>query len=245
MNVQKNGKPISFVKTVATIDEEKNIVTINTRKENLGWGYKGQERLLKPWWVIVSAAFIFKTPNGPCVTLVRRVGDTRHSGKWALLPAGTSDTVCELLHPEEALYREIEEEFNLIHNGNHKDSMKYSDLLTKRSVEIRNEKAPERTWKTCGELYIKDGRAYFIRAYHVKLPLDETIIFDGEKDPYGNPLDRLVAVVPLDKLNCNIKPEAIFRSKKRRETRMIYLSGFQTDTLEWMRENAIRLTELL
>ena len=241
--------PISFVKTTASIDVENNIVTINTSKENLGWGYEGQQRLLKPWWVNVSAAFIFETPDGPCATLVRRVGETRHSGKWALLPAGTTDNVCELLHPEEALYREIEEEFHIIKDGKCIDPMKHSNLLKKEKVTIINIKLPERTNKTCGEIYQRNGQVYLIRVYKVNLCLDDVIIFDGEEGPNGKSLDRLVAIVPLNKLKEEqVKPVAVFKSKKRFEparTREIYLSGEKTDTLQWLIENREIITDLL
>lgn len=229
--------PISFVKTTASIDDENNIVTINTIKENLGWGYEGQQRLLKPWWAIVSAAFIFETSEGPCATLVRRVGDTRNSGKWALLPAGTTDNVYELLHPEEALYREIEEEFNITYKGWCKDPMEVSELLTTKKVTIINTKLPERN-ETYGELYQRNGRAYLIRAYKVNLCLDDVIIFDGEEGQNGKSLDRLVAVVPLSKLKGWVMPVNVFRSRRRVEPRLIDLSGCQTDTLEWLRESA-------
>jgi len=243
MHARENRKIVPFVKTVAKIDG--NVVTINTSKNNLGWGYEGQERLPKPWWTVVSTAFIFETPEGPCVTLVKREGKTRHSGKWALLPAGATDNICELLHPEEAMYREIEEEFVLFHNGKQVDPMEFSVLLTKGRVEIRNEKAPSRNNKTSGELYIKDGRVYLIRAYKINLQLDQVIIYDGEEDPCGNPFDRLVAIVPLDKLNNQVMPVALFKSKKRHNPRLIDLSCYQTDTLEWLRENANRLHKLI
>ena len=143
------------------------------------------------------------------------------------------------------MYREIEEEFIIIQDENRIDPMEVSDLLTTKKVTITNQKLPERTNETCGELYQRNGRAYFTRVYKVGLPLDDIIIYDGEEDPNGKSLDRLVAVVPLSKLEGWVMPVKVFRSRRRIEPRLIDLSGNQTDTLEWLRKNRKKIYELL
>lgn len=173
-----------------------------------------------------------------CVLLVKRKGDTIHSGKWALIPAGGTDCVKELLKPSLAVERELNEELKLCHNGkqigipfNHVQPLPITCIeIVDIAISTNN--------KEQGELIPAQGQFIFMQAFLLEFPLEELKIKDGEDDEFGNLLDReIVAVRICDDLHGKVKPVAKFRSgKPSPEPFTIDLSGYQTPTLNWFRQ---------
>lgn len=207
-------------------------VIINTTVVAESWD-EGKD--LHPLWHAASAAFIINSNQGPCVILVKRSGDTDFTEKWALLPAGGSQSIEELRQPSITLEREGREELLIWRlDGSPVDIFEESIPYKFDKVRILDEATGEEFWEE-GEVIPTKTQFLFMRAYKLKPHLEEIVIQDGEM--WGDkPLDRLVAVVKVhDDLHGKVMPVAMFRSRKTIEPHEIELSGFQTPTLDWFR----------
>lgn len=222
---------VNFVKTTAW----PKIVEINT--EHLARNpIDGKD--MYPLWLATSAAIVVNSSEGMCVLLVKRKGDTIHSGKWALIPAGGTDCKEELLKPSLAVKRELNEELKLCYKGekickpcNHVQPL---PITCVKIVDIATgEKTKER-----GEIIPAQGQFIFMQAFLLGFPLEELKIKDGEEDEFGNLLDReIVAVRICDDLHGKVVPVEKFRLGKRSPVPCtIDLSGYQTPTLNWFRQ---------
>lgn len=221
-----------FVNTTAHL-ESTNRVVIDT--EIQARGYEERAKLPKPWWAVVSAAFLINSGKEKCVILVRRTPHVDFGERWALLPAGGSDTVEELRHPGLTLERETREELRLYMDEKEINPLKNSRLLTKNKIEI-HDLSTGRTHQEIGVLHLTDKQLFLMRIYELLLNLDDVVIYDGEQSEQGTYLDRLISVVPLSKLEGKVMPVNLFKSKKRQKTMEIDLSGYQTPTLDWLRK---------
>lgn len=231
---------MAFLKTPAV--RVGDIIKINSKVQAKNWEeVQETDRLNGPksWWVIASAAFIFETTRGRYVALVERTPTL----KWALIPAGTSDTV-EELHPWKALEREAQEELVLYRkNIGRTCPLRESQILTKNKISVHDE-ANSKKYTGIGELYHEQVRVrgfphkhwFLMRAYLVKAPLENLIICDGEKGRNREYLNRRIALVPLDSLEGKVEPLILYEKLEKVPKRKIDLTGYQTPTLEWLRE---------
>lgn len=220
---------VDFLKTRA----RPGSVIIDTTVVAKSWD---EGRDLRPLWHAASAAFIVDSVHGPCVILVRRSGVTEFTERWALLPAGGSQTIEELRRPSITLEREGMEELLIWRlDGSPVDVFEESVPYEFPKVRILDEATGEEFWEK-GEVIPTKSQFMFMRAYRLKPRLEEIVIQDGET--HGDkPLDRLIAVVRVnDDLHGKVMPVAMFRSRKRIEPEEIELSGFQTPTLDWFRD---------
>ena len=207
----------------------------------------------QPFWQASAAAFLIPTREyGHCAILVQRSPNTGNAGKWACLPAGGCDNLEELRNPEITVHREGIEELLISWDGRELNPLQFAVLRPMDEIEIYDETTGEITSVT-GEIHLsREGQFLFIQAYNLGIPLDEDVIIkDGEEwvSDTGEvtKLDRLVTVVPINKLESNnVTPVAMFKSGKRIETPpTINLSGYQTPTLEWLRWYVLRKKDLL
>jgi len=238
---ETSGENPVFLKTPAV--RIGDIIKINSKVQAKNWAeVQESDRLHGPksWWVIASAAFIFETSRGRYVALVERIPKL----KWALIPAGTSDTVEELRHPWKALEREAQEELILYRkNIGRICPLGESQLLTTNKISVYDE-ANGKRYTGIGELHHGQVRVggvpinhwFLMRAYLVEAPLENLIICDGETWENGEYLNRRIALVPLDSLEGEVEPLALDEKLEKVPKRKIDLTGYQTPTLEWFRE---------
>ena len=216
-----------------------NKVTIDTRliAKNIA-----QRRLLKtPWWQVGSAAFLFDVKGELCVALVQRTHNTSHPCRWALIPAGVADTVEELRFPGLTVIRETREELKILVDGEVKSPVVYSEHIMCNTIDIHDTATGITTHDT-GHIYVHGNIAFFHRVYKVnEYILHNYVLFDGETDLRGNPLDRMIALIPIDKLSGFVTPLKMYQRKKEIEPREIGLTVFETPTLEWFRGVASKI----
>lgn len=225
---------VDFLKTRA----KPGSVVIDTTVLAESWD-EGKD--LRPLWHAASAAFIVDSDHGPCVILVRRSGDTEFTEKWALLPAGGSQTIEELRRPSITLEREGREELLIWRlDGSPVDAFEESVPYKFPKVRIFDEATGEEVWEE-GEVIPTKSQFLFMKAYKLKPRLEEIVIQDGEMRG-DKPLDREIAVVRVDDdLHGKVMPVAMFRRRKRNESEEIDLSGYQTPTLDWFRDYRRRI----
>ena len=237
-------------------------ITINTR--NIFYSPEKAD-YNRPIWHASAAAFLIPTRDyGHCVILVKRSENTGNGGKWACLPAGGADNEDELRNPLLTLHREGAEELLIEWGGLPLNPFALGVPFPVDPVEIFDEGTGKSTIIQ-GEIYqSRAGQFIFMKAYQLEIPIhpdSDVIIKDGEewvdsKTQEVTQLDRLVAVVPINKLDLrvaegwlpalNIQPVAMFQSGKRIEDPPnISLHGYHTPTLEWLRYFVKRKKDLL
>jgi len=191
------------------------------------------KRLENPW-IITSAAFILEASGDYYVLLVERVPER----KWALIPAGASNSVEELRQPGLALEREAQEELVIYRNGVRVCPLKISRLLTVEKIMVYDEANGE-TYVDVGEVWRnprRRGEWFLMRCYLMLCDWRELIISDGEKDEETHEyLNRRVALVPINRLDGKVTPLAVYKGLRRLQSEEINLNGYQTPTLEWFR----------
>jgi len=191
------------------------------------------KRLENPW-IITSAAFIFKTSREYYVALVERIPEH----KWALIPAGASNSIEELRQPGLALEREAQEELVIYKNGVRVCPLKISRLLTVEKIMVHDEANGE-TYVDVGEVWqspYRRGEWFLMRCYLMLCDWKELLFSDGEKDEkILEYLNRRIALVPVDRLDGKVTPLAIYKNLRKLPPEEIDLRGYQTPTLEWFR----------
>jgi len=196
---------------------------------------------IRPLWHAASAAFIVDSNRGLCVIIVKRSGDTEFTQKWALLPAGGSQSVEGLRKPSITLEREAREELLIWRlDGTPVDIFEESTEYWFPKVKILDEATGKEIYEH-GEVIPTQTQFLFMKAFRLHPKLEEIIIQDGEK--HGEVLiDRLVAVVKItDDLHGKVLPVVLFRGRKRLHPWEIDLSGYQTPTLDWFRDYRRRI----
>ncbi len=212
---------------------EGNEVFINTR--NVALNSDKREQLATPWWVIGSAAFIFTVDGRETVALVQRTHNVSDPCRWALIPAGVADTVFELKHPSNVIIREGNEELKICQKGEWVSPFHVSDLVSKNKISI-NDEVTEETYQDNGHVFTHGKKAYFLRVYKMHDSLKDYILYDGEKTEDGNDLNRVIALVPIDKLKGIVLPLKMYQGKDEITPREIGLTKYETPTLKWFRE---------
>ncbi len=222
---------LEFVSVSAKI--EGNKVTIDTR---LIAKTIDQRKLLKPpWWVVGSAAFLFEIQGELCVALVQRTHNTSHPCRWALIPAGVADSVYELHHPSVVVGREAVEELVILKDNDLISPFSISDMLSTNRIEIYD-KAVDKTYYDTGDIYIHGNMAFFCMMFRVKADVSGLILADGEESYLRRtPLERMIALVPIDQLTGFVTPVKMYKYEQEIEPREIGLTSFETPTLEWFR----------
>ena len=107
---------------------EGNEISINTR--NVALTSDTRKQLATPWWVIGSAAFLFTVDGTETVALVQRTHNVSDPCRWALIPAGVADFVCELRNPGRVIIREGNEELKIHHKGEWVSPFNVSTLVS-------------------------------------------------------------------------------------------------------------------
>ena len=229
------------LKNCQVIKREENIIHIDT---DIIITDKRARKKIGLAWGVVSAVFEIQTDKGTLIPLVRRSKCTTNALKWALLPSGGIDTICELRCPNRAMEREIFEELRLYQN------FEYVYPLTfhhEDSKVIIHDKAVDKKFHAYGELFKWCHTLFLIATFKSEkvFTLDNFVVFDGEKNEDDKFLHRDVALIRSDSpLDCKIKPVASYKCGKRKDNSCIDLSGFQTPTLEYLRKRReLRLKE--
>ncbi len=223
---------VDLASVTATIDG--NEISINTR--NVAQNSDKRKELATPWWVIGSAAFLFTVKGTETVALVQRTHNVSDCCRWALIPAGVADFVCELRNPSKVIIREGNEELKICQKGEWVSPFNVSTLVSENKVSIFDE-STEETYQDVGHVFTHGKKAYFLRVYKMHDNLEDFILYDGEKTEDGKDLNRVIALVPTDKLNGFVLPLKMYQGKKEIEPREIGLTKYETPTLKWFREN--------
>ena len=130
----------------------------------------------EPHWALAFGGYIFdyrdSKKNRNCVALVQRTDNK----KWALIPAGVSDNLCEIKYPEELLKRETYEEL-IICEGQERVDLQEAKLLTTSKIEIVDAKT-NRKYTANGELYQAYDNIFLAQAYHVEKEVDGLVFYD-------------------------------------------------------------------
>jgi len=196
-----------------------------------------RQHLKPPIWGSVCAPTYFETPLGTCIALVQRIGDVPNSGKWAVWCAGGIESTEELMHPDLALQREIEEEINIYYADEKITNRLVMYPISEREVFI-NDNFGRYGRVIKGELFEHNGVIFYIVEYTVDDSMDyfhELTLFDGEIYN-GKQLDRKVALVPVDEdFNGVVNPAVVYQGMNRQPNDAINLTGYQTPTMEWLR----------
>ena len=198
--------------------------------------YDERRKLKKPWWAIAFAGYIFDYgKNGKCIPLVQRTGRDQ-AGKWALIPAGTSDCLKEIENPKELVDRETKEEL-IICEDETRVELKNAKLLTTAEIEIVNIRKNKK-YLAQGELHPTPSHIFFAQVYYVKKNIDSTIFFDGELHPCGWQLDRKIALVDIAVLDGMVEPIAVFEHHKKKLKKQKIDLDESAPSLDWFRERA-------
>ena len=216
-----------------TVKIEDNKIIIDTR--DVAKNSDARERQDPPWWVIGSAAFIFTVNGTETVALVQRTHNVSNPCRWALIPAGVADTMFELNHPSNVIIREGNEELKICQKGEWVSPFHVSDLDSKNKVTIYDE-FTEETHTDDGHPFTHGKKAYFLRVYKMHDSLKDFILYDGEKTEDGKDLNRVIALVPIDKLHGIVLPLKMYQGKDEIKPREIGLTEYETPTLKWFRE---------
>lgn len=173
------------------------------------------------------------------MAVVQRTHNVTDPCRWALIPAGVADCVCELRHPGELIIREANEELKICHNGEWVSLFHVSKLISENEVSIYDE-FTEETYKEIGEVFTHEKKAYFLRIYRIKDDLGDFFLYDGEKDEEGvNYLDRVIALVPIENLHGIVLPLKMYQGQEEIKPREIGLTKHETPTLKWFRKQAL------
>jgi len=201
-----------------------------------------QRKLLRPpWWVVGSAAFLFQVEDELCVALVQRTHDTSHPCRWALIPAGVADNIYELHHPSFIVGREAVEELRIFKDDNLISPFAVSDLLSTNQIEIYD-RATDKTYYDAGDIYIYGKQVFFCMTLRVREDISNLILSDGEESFLRrSPLERMIALVSIDKLSGLVTPVKMYQYEQEIPVREIGLTSFETPTLEWFRGMARNL----
>ena len=211
-----------------------NEISIDTR--DIARNSDERKKLKPPWWVIGSAAFLFTINGTETVALVQRTHNVSDPCRWALIPAGVADCVCELKHPGELIIREANEELKIYQKGHWVSPFHVSTLISENKVSIYDE-FTEETYQDVGHVFTHGKKAYFLRVYRIKDDLEDFILYDGEKDENGKDLKRVIALVPIEKLHGIVLPLKMYQGKNEIEPREIGLTKYETPTLKWFRKH--------
>lgn len=193
----------------------------------------------KPHWALAFAGYILDySKNRNCVALVERVKDCKPD-RWALIPAGVSDNLCEIKHPEELIRRETYEEL-IIHEGENRIFLEEveKDLLTSSQIEIVDAETNKK-YHAKGELYPTCDSIFLAQAYHVKMNIDHLTFRDGESDSHGKLLHRKIALVDVKNLFGRVQSIETFECGNKLGKRKIDLTeGKSAPSLRWFRESS-------
>lgn len=220
------------MKNCLVIKREENIVHIDT---DIIITDKRARKKLGLAWGVVSAVFEIQTDKGTVIPIVRRSKCTTNACKWALLPSGGIDSICELRHPNRAMEREIFEELRLYQNFEYVYPLIFHHEDSKVTI---HDKAVDKKFQAYGELFKWCHTLFLIATFKSErvFTLDSFVVFDGEKNEDNKFLHRDVALLDIDSpLDCKVKPVARYKCGKRKANSCIDLSGFQTPTLEYLR----------
>ena len=222
---------IPLASVTAKIEDSKIIIdTRNVAKNTI------ERKILDPpWWVIGSAAFIFTVNGTETVALVQRTHNVSDPCRWALIPAGVADVVCELKHPSNVIVREGNEELKICQKGEWVSPFHVSTLVSENKVSIYDE-FTEETYHDVGHVFTHGKKAYFLRVYKMHDSLKDFILYDGEKTEDGKDLNRVIDLVPINTLKGIVLPLKMFQGKDKITPREIGLTKYETPTLKWFRE---------
>jgi len=174
-----------------------NVITIDSRIR--ATTFEGRNKL-KPWWAVVSAVYLFPTPDGLLIPIVKRnrnIGDFNNC--WAILPAGGSDSLEELHYPCLALERETKEELIVTENGEKINISELAINLTTNKIIVRDKSDFKWHYNNFGELYLTDKELFFFRVYLIDKVFHNLVVKDGELYN-GKPLNREVKLVTMKEI---------------------------------------------
>lgn len=225
---------------VTDVNLEQRKITVKFNSEQPMKNYHERYRNPLKDWVVAAAAFIFRTEIGPCVALVKRCGLADNAGKWALIPAGASDNLSEMLNPKLCLDRETREELIFEYDGWRIDPLSACKPIENNETEITIiDKATGKTGGFTGHIFETDHQLIVAKIYEVTINT-MPLIRDGEKN-VGELLNRDVILMPLDQLEDDAAPYLSFRyGQKYTNPSKIDLAGSQAPTLEWFRRTGIK-----